>query len=138
VIEEGSMKKKRETGRSRVVRGEVRLLKDGYVMIRLGQLAFVAPAGQIRVMRLHRYEHVWKHNSITDEMRERLIPIYEMRKEGKREVPRRPKGDGEAGGREVVSGEGNRRQPKGHVPGGSTGPEGTATQTVADGVAQGV
>jgi hypothetical protein len=132
------VKKKRETGRSRVVRGEVRLLKDGHVMIKLGQLAFVAPAGQVRVMRLHRYEHVWRHNTITDEMRERLIPIYEMRKEGKREVPRESKSDGEAGGREVVSGKGDRRQPKGHVPGDSTGSEGTSTQTVADGVAQGV
>jgi hypothetical protein len=130
--------KKRETGRSRVVRGEVRLLKDGHVMIKLGQLAFVAPAGQVRVMRLHRYEHVWRHNAVTDEMRERLIPIYEMRREGKREVPRGSKGDGEAGGREVVSGKGDRRQSKGHVPGGSTGPEGTATQAVADSVDKGV
>jgi hypothetical protein len=130
--------KKRETGRSRVVRGEVRLLKDGHVMIKLGQLAFVAPAGQVRVMRLHRYEHVWRHSSITDEMRERLIPIYEMRKEGKREVPRGPKGDGEAGGREVVSGKGDRRQSKGHGLGSPTGHDSTATSPVADGVDKGV
>jgi hypothetical protein len=129
---------KRETSRSRVVRGEARLLKDGHIMIKLGQLVFVAPAGQVRVMRLHRYEHVWKHNSITDEMRERLIPIYEMRKEGKRTAPHRTTGDGAAGEREVASGKGSRRQPKGHTPGDSTGPEGTATQTVADSVDKGV
>jgi hypothetical protein len=93
-------KTKKESRTSKVVRGQVRLLKDGYVMIKLGQLAFVAPASQVRVMRLHRYEHVRRYNSITAHLRERLISIYEMRREGNREVPRIAGLRGEQTGRE--------------------------------------